>query len=310
MSASLTAVVVNWNAGDQLRECVASIAAADLDVQIVVVDNASTDGSLELLEVDPRVKIIQTGENLGFGRGVNVGLRQAETPWVACLNPDVVVEPDALGLAVRYLEANDDVGLVGPRLDGMDGSPLATCGFRPRLSDAIGRKLLLHLVLPFFRFRRVRPVEPSKVDWVTGAFMVGRRDALTNQGGFDEAIFMYFEDLDLCLRLASAGWSVHYVPDVRGRHVGGHSSSQAFDRMLVASDRSYRFFTDRHLGHTSARLLSLLTPIELVIRSIGWIVAGILPSQRPGAKSRLRAYRTLMFENLSLSADRFRGSAL
>jgi N-acetylglucosaminyl-diphospho-decaprenol L-rhamnosyltransferase len=305
----LTAIIVNWNGGERLASCVDSVLASDVDVDVVVVDNDSTDGSLKALEEETRVRVIQTGENLGFGRGANAGVADADTPYVAVMNPDVVVHPDALGRMLGYLEARADVGLVGPGLDDPDGVGLTTCGFRPRLSDAICRKLLLHLVFPFFRFRRVRPVGPSEVDWVTGACLVARRDAFTALDGFDKAIFMYFEDVDLCLRMKTAGWSVHYVPDARAQHVGGHSSAQAFDRMLVASDRSYRYFTARHLGPAAARFLSWMTPMELLLRSIGWGIAGLIPSRRQKARTRLRAYRQLLFENLSFSPDRFRGSA-
>ena len=305
----LTAIVVNWNAGERLTACVDSILASDEDLDVLVVDNASSDGSLDALRADEGVRVIQTGENLGFGRGANAGLAATDTEYVAVMNPDLVVQPNTLSRLVGYLEQRPGVGVAGPGFDDPRGIGLTTCGLRPRLSDAICRKLLLHLVFPFFRFRRVRPVEPSEVDWVTGACLVGRRDAFTSVDGFDKAIFMYFEDVDLCLRMKAAGWSVHYVPGARAQHVGGHSSAQAFDRMLVASDRSYRFFTARHLGLAAARFLSWMTPLELILRSLGWGIAGLMPSRRPVARTRLRAYRQLLFENLSFSPDRFRGSA-
>ena len=305
----LTAVVVNWNAGEKLSACVDSVLASEIEVDVVVVDNASEDRSIDSLPDDSRVTVIQTGENLGFGRGANAGLEKAVGEYVAVMNPDIVVHPDALERLVGYLETRTEVGLVGPGLDDPQGRGLTTCGFRPRLSDAVCRKLLLHLVFPFFRFRRVRPVEPSKVDWVTGACMVGRREAVASVDGFDKAIFMYFEDVDICLRMKQAGWSTHYVPEARAQHVGGHSSAQAFDRMLVASDRSYRYFTARHLGLAAAKFLCFMTPLELLLRSAAWAFVGLIPSRRQNARSRLRAYRQLLFENLSFSPDRFSGSA-
>ena len=308
MMSDLTVIVVNWNGGSQLRECADAIL--DTDADLIVVDNASSDGSLAGLSDTDRITIVQTGENLGFGRGANAGIARACTTYVAVLNPDVFVDSETLTTLVDYLKLNEAVGLVGPRLDAPDGERLLTCGQRPRLSDAICRKLLLHLVFPFFRFRRVRPVEPSEVDWVTGACMVGRREAFASVDGFDKAIFMYFEDFDVCLRLQSVGWEVHYVPTARARHIGGHSSAQAFDLMLVASDRSYRYFTAQHLGPFAAWLLSSLTPLELLLRSTGWLVAAVVPSKRSAARSRLRAYRQLLHENLITSPERFRGSAL
>jgi len=306
----VTVIVINWNAGKRLKLCVDSILVSDPSAEVVVVDNDSTDESLDALVEDARLRIIQTGENLGYGRAANVGLANTEDEVVGVMNPDLVVDRGALDALVDYLKGHPEVGVVGPALRDPEDRPLQTCGFRPRLSDAICRKLLLHLVFPFFRFRRVRPVEPSEVDWVTGACLVGRREAFSSVDGFDEAIFMYFEDVDLCLRLKAAGWQTHYVPTASAQHVGGHSSAQAFDRMLIASDRSYRFFTERHLGRFSARLLSLLTPIELALRSVGWLAVGVLPSKREGALARLRAYRQLFSENLSFSPERFRGSVL
>jgi N-acetylglucosaminyl-diphospho-decaprenol L-rhamnosyltransferase len=306
----LTVVVVNWNAGDRLLESVRSVLDSTAEAVVVVVDNDSTDGSVErLTERYPAVRVVQTGENLGYGRGANAGLQVVESEYLVVMNPDVFLGPTALAETTSYLESHPAVGVVAPRLEDPEGNALVTCGLRPRLSDAVCRKLLLHLVLPFYRFRRVRPVESSEVDWVTGACMVGRREAFTAVDGFDKAIFMYFEDLDLCLRLKTAGWSVHYHPEAVARHIGGHSSAQAFDRMLVASDRSYRYFTAKHFGMFSARMLSLMTPFELLLRSLGWVLASVLPSKRSAARSRFRAYWTLLFENLSLSSDRFRGSA-
>jgi N-acetylglucosaminyl-diphospho-decaprenol L-rhamnosyltransferase len=309
--AKLTAVVVNWNAGDRLVESVRSVQDSTVEAEIIVVDNDSADGSIEQLAASDRtVRVVQTGENLGYGRGANAGLQATESEYVVVMNPDVFLDPTALAGMIGYLDSHPSAGVVAPRLEDPEGNTLATCGLRPRLSDAICRKLLLHLVLPFFRFRRVRSVESSEVDWVTGACMVGRREAFAAVDGFDKAIFMYFEDVDLCLRLKTAGWSVHYLPEAVARHIGGHSSAQAFDRMLVASDRSYRYFTAKHYGLFPARILSLMTPVELLLRSVGWAFASVLPSKRSAARSRFRAYWTLLFENLSLSSDRFRGSAI
>lgn len=307
----LTVVVVNWNAGDRLLESVKSVFDSTIEAAVIVVDNDSTDGSVErLTERYPAVRVVQTGENLGYGRGANAGLQEVESEYLVVMNPDVFLYPTALAETTSYLKSHPTVGVVAPRLEDPEGNALVACGLRPRLSDAICRKLLLHLVIPFFRFRRVRPVESSEVDWVTGACMVGRREAFISVDGFDKAIFMYFEDLDLCLRLKKAGWSVRYHPEAVARHIGGHSSAQAFDCMLVASDRSYRYFTAKHFGMFSARMLSLMTPFELLLRSLGWTVASVLPSKRSAARSRFRAYWTLLFENLSLSPDRFRGSAI
>jgi len=292
----MTAIVVNWNAGPHLARSVTSLLAAgreDLSLEILVVDNASTDGSLVALEeVDGPVRVIQTGDNLGYGTAANRGLQEARGTYAAVLNPDLVMAPGALRTMVDFLSENGRRGLVGPRLLDGEGKVRATCGKRPRLSDAICRKFLLHLVFPYLTFRRIRPVTPASVGWVTGACMVARRSALEAVGGFDEAIFMYFEDVDLCLRLVEAGWDVCYLPTAEGRHVGGESSKQALGSMLLASERSYRHFTARHLGRAASRMLAAMTPLEMILRSALWSAVFVAsPARRQEAVTRLRAYR-------------------
>ena len=220
------AVVVNWNAGDHLIRCVRSLLdQTGVDVDVVVVDNASSDGSLAgLVPFGDRVQVVQTGENLGFGRGVNRGVAVCEAPFVIVLNPDVVLEKDTLYGLGYFLETHPEVGIVGPRLKDANGQIRASCGFAPRLVDEICRKFLLHLVFPLFKFRRTRPLDAKKVDWVTGACFAVRRDVFMSVGGLDEAIFMYYEDVDFCLRVNASGWQVWYLPDVTGMHLGDRKS--------------------------------------------------------------------------------------
>lgn len=240
----VSAVVVNWNAGVHLVACVRSLLAqTGVDVDVIVVDNASSDGSLDLLaEFGDRVCVVQTGENLGFGRGVNRGVAASDTPFVVAMNPDVVLEPGAVDRLVSFLDTQERVGVVGPCLKDADGVVRASCGFAPRLVDEICRKFLLHLVFPLFKFRRTRPRNATQVAWVTGACFAMRRDVFDLTGGLDEAIFMYYEDVDFGLRVCQAGWQVWYVPDVSGTHLGGESSKQALARMLVVSEASYGYF--------------------------------------------------------------------
>ena len=187
MAHEVTAVVVNWNAGKHLVRCVEALLAerGRLDLEVVVVDNASSDGSLQGLDrFGKGVRQIQTGENLGFGRGVNRGVALSEGAYVAVLNPDVVLRPGALERMVGVLEGEDRAGLVGPRLFDATGRVRASCGMGPKLADEICRKFLLHLVFPFFIFRCQRPGTLKEVGWVTGACFVARRQALEAVGGW------------------------------------------------------------------------------------------------------------------------------
>ena len=298
--ARVTAMVVNWNAGGQLSQCVASLLeeGARADLAVVVVDNASGDGSVTALgPLRKQVTLIQTGRNLGFGRAVNRGLASSEGFYVAVLNPDVVLNPGSLERMVRFLEQEPDAGIVGPRLLDSQQRALATCGLRPGLAGEVCSRFLLHLILPFLKFRRRTPRTTGPVGWVTGACFVARRSALEAVGGMDEAIFMYYEDVDLCLRLKQKGWGVFHLPAAHGTHLGGHSSKQSLERMLVASEASYAYFLAKHFGPTAARLLAALRPIEMALRTALWAgVRVVAPGRREEARTRLRAYRRILAE--------------
>lgn len=287
------AIVVNWNAGEHLIKCVQTLLdQVGVDVEVVVVDNASSDGSLDgLVKFEDRVRVVQTGENLGFGTGVNRGVAASDAPFVIVLNPDVILASDAVHCLVACLEQEPEVGIVGPRLRDSNGHLHASCGFAPRLVDEICRKFLLHLVFPLFKFRRTRPQKATEVDWVTGACFAARRDVFIKTGGLDEAIFMYYEDVDFGLRVQHEGWQVWYLPDAVGVHLGGESSKQALTRMLVVSEASYGYLIRKHLGRGAALLLLCLRPVEMVLRSLIWSAVFLLQSnRRVEARARLRAY--------------------
>lgn len=288
-----TAIVVNWNAGEHLTRCVeVLLAQKGVDMDVVVVDNASSDGSPNALSrFGNRVRVVQTCANLGFGRGVNRGVAASQAEYVLVLNPDVALSPEAAQCMTAYLDAHPEVGMAGPRLRDASGRVRASCGFAPRLMDEICRKFLLHLIFPLFKFRSQRPDCATPVGWVTGACFMARRDAFNAVCGFDEDIFMYYEDVDLCLRLNRAGWAVHYLPEAEGVHLGGESSKQALTRMLVVSEASYMHLIEKHLGRGSARLLAALRPVEMALRTLIWSsVYLIAPGRRREAGARLRAY--------------------
>ncbi|MDA0711914.1 MAG: glycosyltransferase, partial [bacterium] len=190
---------------------------------------------------------------------------------------------------------NRYAGIVGPRLRDASGQVGASAGFAPRLADEICRKFLLHLIFPLFKFRRVRPDAAAEVDWVTGACFAARREVFDATGGMDEAIFMYYEDVDFCLRARRLGWQVWLVPEGVGRHLGGQSSKQALTRMLVVSEASYTYLIRHHLGRRASLLLLCLRPVEMVMRSLIWSAIFILqPNRREEARARLRAYFSIL----------------
>jgi len=257
-TSGVSAVVVNLDAGDALLTCVASLRAAGVR-DVVVVDNASSDGSLARLAAsDLDAVLVPTGRNLGYGRGVNAGVRRASGDILLVCNADLTVDVDAVARLAARLRDEPDVAVVGPTIREADGTRYPSARSFPDLSDAIGHAVM-SLVWPDNPFtRRYRRSEEtfesaSDADWVSGACMAIRRIAFESVSGFDPAYFMYVEDLDLCWRVHRAGWRVLHLPEAEVTHIGGVSAARHPYRMLAAHHRStLRFFVQSTTGRRRA----------------------------------------------------------
>jgi N-acetylglucosaminyl-diphospho-decaprenol L-rhamnosyltransferase len=271
-----TAVVVNYNARDHLVECLRSLRADGVE-EIVVVDNASTDGSrAAVARLDPEVEVVPTGGNLGFGAAANRGLAVARAEYVAVLNPDVVVESGTMKALAAALDADPGLGAVAPRVDNPDGTLYPSVRAFPTMSDAVGHAFL-GFVAPRNRFsRRYRMLDwdharACDVDWASGTCLMLRAAALGDQARFDESYFMYVEDVDLCWRLREAGWRVAYEPAGRVVHTVGASSELAPYRMILAHHRSLLRFSAR-TTHGARRLLLPIVAAGLAVRTVlAWL---------------------------------------
>ena len=243
----VAAVVVNYNAGAALSQCVASLEREGIQ-DVVVVDNGSTDDSLECLAVNnPAARVLHTGRNLGYGGGVNFGTRRVGGDLLLVCNPDLVLQPGALAPMVDRLARDRTLGLVGPALVTRDG------GLHPsgRAFPSLGRSSLqaiLGVLAPQNTYsRRYRDANRARaatgvVDWVTGACFLVRREAFDAVGGFDDQYFMYVEEVDLCWRLARAGWHTGYESSAHVLHLGGVSTAAVPYRMIAAHHLSlWRF---------------------------------------------------------------------
>ena len=291
---SLSICIVSWNTRDLLEACLRSVFAdPDSDGwQVLVVDNASSDGSADMVEDRfPRAELIRSPENLGFSRGNNLALERAAGRCLLLLNSDTAVDAGALGGLVDYLDSDPGAGAIGPRLVYPDGSLQLSCGRTPGLHSEIVHKLLLHRIFPFFRLGRWPHGERRKVGWVTGACLMVRREAAAETGFLDPGIFMCFEDLDWCMRLRKKGWSVVYLPSSRVVHLDGQSIRKNLGEMLVVSQQSLFYLFEKHFGMGRLHVLRLLTVIEMLLRSALWIAPALL-SSRLGNEGgqRLRAY--------------------
>jgi N-acetylglucosaminyl-diphospho-decaprenol L-rhamnosyltransferase len=278
-SAEWSAVVVSYNCGDVLEPCVRSIleetSAGVADV--VVVDNASTDGSaLALHAALPAARAVVAPGNGGYARGANLGIAATEGPVVAVLNGDVELVPGVAAAMVAALDNDPRLGAVGPRVLNLDGSVYPSARSEPGLLVAAAHATLglVWRTNPWTRRYRQLDVDPTRareVDWVSGAAVWLRREALDDVGGWDERYFMYMEDVDLCLRLRRAGWRVVYEPSGAVVHVQGASTSQRPYRMIAEHHRSvWRFAVRRY--HGWRRLVLVPLGAGLVLRGLAAMV--------------------------------------
>jgi len=247
MAEGVSVVVVNWNAGAALAACLASLAAdVRAGAEVVVVDNASTDGSMEAaVAAAPATRTVRLPANVGFGRGANAGAAVGRGDVLVFLNPDAAVETGAVGTLVAALRARPDAAIAGGGLRDEAGR------WQPGAARfGVVRHLLLDTTLGRLVERRRR--RPRAVDWVYGTFMAVRADVFARLGGFDDVYFLYGEDLDLCHRAAAAGWRTLHVPAARAVHRRNVSATARFglarDAAVVAGE--LRFYARR--GHTGA----------------------------------------------------------
>jgi GT2 family glycosyltransferase len=232
-AASIDVVIVTFRSRETIGRCLTSLSASLRlgDIHAVVVDNASRDGTAEVVRASfPWVELIEAERNLGFAVATNIGVRRGSSPYVLVLNPDVQLRPGSLDRLLEIFRAQPTVGVVGPRLEREDGTfdHAARRSF-PTIAGAVGRFTgISHRSWTPERFSQYEAptVDVGPVDAVNGAFMLMRRSAVEGVGLFDEGFWMYMEDLDLCFRLRAAGWLTWYEPSVTAVHTKWASSGK------------------------------------------------------------------------------------
>jgi N-acetylglucosaminyl-diphospho-decaprenol L-rhamnosyltransferase len=271
------AVVVNFEGGPLLADCVGSILADTSagPMELVVVDNQSLDDSITtLLTAHPGVHVVRAPGNIGYARAANLGIAATRAPIVAVLNADTVLQPVSAVALVSRLEREARLAACGPRLRNPDGSDYPSARSMPSIPIAIGHGLLgiWWPTNPFTaRYRQLDadPSVPRLVDWISGAALWLRRRALDDVGGWDERYFMYLEDTDLCWRLRGAGWEIAYEPAGVVMHVQGASTARRPYRMLLEHHRSaWRFARTRLTGPRA-----VLLPFAALYFSVRAVIA-------------------------------------
>ncbi len=257
-SPVLSITIVNFNKGSFLLACLDSLykTAGDISLEVIVVDNNSSDGTGEILPtLYPGVRLILNSANLGFARATNQALALARGSFILLLNPDTVVMEGALQTLVDFLKANPGVGAVGPQMVGPDGAIQLSCRRFPGYSTALfGHYSLLTRWFPRNRFSRRYLLsdwdhaETREVDWISGACLMTRREVLERVGFLDEQFFLFNEDVDWCKRVREAGWKVVYLPAARVVHYIGASKDKIPSALVIARHRGMVHYYLKHLS--------------------------------------------------------------
>jgi hypothetical protein len=268
MSYKLSIVIVSWNVRDLLAACLYSIVATQGDVaaEVIVVDNASTDGTSALVQAFfPWVRLLRVEHNRGFAAGNNLGIQASVGEYVMLLNSDTLTPPGALAGLVEFMEQHPDAGACGPRLVHPNQNiQTFTFGCDPTLFYLLRRganALLWKRPLHDWATARIQ-----QVDWVAGTALVVRRAALEQAGLLDETFYAYFEDNDWCLRIRQAGWKIYFHPRVSIIHIGGQSLKKD-PAARNAYYNSLQYFYMKHYSPLAGWLLRLfLLPYRLLAR--------------------------------------------
>lgn len=258
-------VIVNFNAETFLKDAVESVMRSPAVAHVYVVDNSSTDKSLELLAQvnDNRLVIIRNASNLGFAAACNIGLARAAAESVLLLNPDCRVADGAIERLIAALQSKDCVGMVGPLLLNPDGSEQAV-GRRKFPTPGVVFAQIFGSSLP-----PPLPREPVEVDAISGACMMVRQAAAAAIGPMDEAYFLHVEDLDWCMRFRQRGWAILFVPEANVTHQKGVSSRKRMLAVEYYKHRGIVLFYQKFLSNTYSRLQMVLIVIGVWSRFAG-----------------------------------------
>jgi len=311
-------IIVSWNARDYLMQCLASLFAGACrhPMEVIVVDNASTDGSAESVARDyPGVQLIRNATNLGFARANNIGISAATGKYVCLINSDVKVLPDCINRLVEYQEEHPDVGMVGPRVIGGNGKLQRSCRGFPTVWNMFCRALALDTIFPKIRLftgysLRYWPQETCRaVDILSGCFWLVRRQALADVGLLDESFFMYGEDMDWCQRFWKHGWKLAFVPSAEAIHYGGASSANAPVRFYIERHRADLQYWQKHHSSLAVASYFLITCLHLLLRLGGYFAALLFrPSARKTYQYKVRRSLAALSWMLSAGIRQRKGS--
>ncbi len=309
-AGAIDVVIVSYNCRDSLAQCLGSLKECrdSFDLRIVVVDNASSDGTPdEVASMFPEIRLVQNKQNLGFASGCNIGILRGHEELILLLNPDCVLGASSLHNLVECLQQERTAAFVAPNLEKDAKPSLPVYRGVVTLREFLAKMLFLDRALgrglqpgpapnEWEADRTERGLVPCReVDYAVGACLLCRRPHLESVGLFDPGFFLYFEDQDLSLRLRERGFKIFLCPEARVEHVQGVSADQEVERAVFESYRSLCYFFDLHRDERSRAALRLTIAVGAVIRLIAFGVAHIC-GRGGEARSRTMAYRRVIRE--------------
>jgi N-acetylglucosaminyl-diphospho-decaprenol L-rhamnosyltransferase len=303
----LTVIIVSWNVRGLLRRCLESLVLAHGTLEVIVVDNASSDGSPDMVRAEyPHVRLMTNDENRGFPAANNQGLDLSQGRSLLLLNPDTEIVGDALATMVAYMDAHRDVGALGPQLRYPDGSLQPSRRRFPTVGTALVESTVVqewskdNRILRRYYMSDTPDDAIQPVDWLVGACLLVRREAYEQAGGLDEGFFMYSEEMDWCRRLKTAGWEIVYLPTATVIHHEGKSSEQVVaDRHIHFQSSKVRYFRKHHgpvQGEVVRWFLLLTYAYQWAREGVKWLVG----HKRPLRAERIRAYGQVLRSGLQL----------
>jgi len=306
--------MVSWNTRDLMRRSLRSIYenTATRSLEVIVVDNASSDGSTQMVEREfPQAILRHSDRNLGLPKGYNVGIRLSRGRYILLINTDTLVYAAAIDKMLAYMQAHPDVGVLGPKLLWPDGRvQREAVGSFPSLRTAINLFFGLSKILPGYRsfqgmFNQA-PDRVSEVDWVGDAVMFCRREALESVGLIPEDYFCYMEDVQCCLQMHRQNWKVVYFPEAEVMHYK-EGATRLFCRPTTPNAwRSVTLYFEKNCGPFPARLLQPIAIAGFSVRVVAYSLATLF-APSPAVKGRLRQNASLLIMTLLLSWEMLTG---
>lgn len=269
----LSIIIVSWNTSTVLAQCLTSIYAnpSRRSFEVLVVDNASTDDTVPMIhERFPTVHLICNTENVGFARANNQGIVDARGQYILLLNSDTVIVGDALDQLCDFMETTPDAGIVGARLLNPDGTLQESCYPEPTVARELWRLFHLDILHAFGRYHMDDwdTTAPRRVDVLLGACLLLPREVLSQIGLLDDEYFMYSEEVDLCQRVRTQGWSLYWVPAAVIVHYGGQSTQQIAATMFIQLYESKVLYFRKHHSRLSVYLYKFILVLAALTRLV------------------------------------------